>query len=103
MTPNGIHCFTCNGEDCAATLPCVDEEDHCIKATVNSDGQMMTMRGCATESFCRGDLSSQSSQSSIAADQSCCKGHLCNSAQTATASRFFQLGILMYAILQTSF
>uniref|UniRef100_A0A673GR09 Neuromast-expressed gpi-anchored lymphocyte antigen 6 n=1 Tax=Sinocyclocheilus rhinocerous TaxID=307959 RepID=A0A673GR09_9TELE len=82
-------------------------EDHCIKVTgkirQKSDGQMMTMKGCVTRSFCMGDLSTKIGQSSIAAEQSCCKGHLCNSAQTATPSRFFQLGILMYAILQTSF
>ncbi|XP_052434821.1 neuromast-expressed gpi-anchored lymphocyte antigen 6 [Carassius gibelio] len=101
MIPNGMHCHTCNGEDCASALPCVDAQDHCIKATVFSDGQKMTMKGCATRSFCKGDLSTKIGQSSISADQSCCEGHLCNSAPAVSPrpSRFFQLGILMYILL----
>lgn len=28
-----MDCYTCNGEDCSSTLPCANDEDHCIKAT----------------------------------------------------------------------
>ncbi len=70
-------------------------------SSVFSDGQMMTMKGCVTRSFCIGDLSTKIGQSSIALDQSCCEGHLCNSAQS-TPSRFFQLLGILYAILQMS-
>ncbi|KAK7157680.1 hypothetical protein R3I93_009003 [Phoxinus phoxinus] len=102
--PNGMDCFTCNGEDCSSTLACVDDEDHCIKARVNIDGQKMIMRGCATRSFCSGDLSTQIGQSSTSSvDMSCCEEPLCNSAQPVTPGRWFQLGLLMYAIVHMSF
>ncbi|NP_001373337.1 neuromast-expressed gpi-anchored lymphocyte antigen 6 precursor [Danio rerio] len=98
--PNGMHCYTCKGEDCLSTLPCADGEDHCVKATVISEGQMMTMRGCATRSFCRGDLSSQISQNNTAAvGLTCCKGHLCNSSKTLIQSHMVQLSFLMCAII----
>lgn len=78
--------------------PCV------ILSTVNTDGQTLIMKGCATISFCRGDLSTQIGQSSSSlVELNCCEGHLCNSAQTVTPSRCFQLGLLLYAIIQTSF
>ncbi|KAK9961207.1 hypothetical protein ABG768_009011 [Culter alburnus] len=102
--PNGMDCYTCNGEDCSSALPCANDEDHCIKATVNTDGQTLIMKGCATISFCRGDLSTQIGQSSSSSvDLNCCEGHLCNGAQSVTPSRWFQLGLLMYAIIQMTF
>ncbi|XP_067304823.1 neuromast-expressed gpi-anchored lymphocyte antigen 6 isoform X2 [Pseudorasbora parva] len=100
--PNGIQCYTCKGENCSSTLPCADEEDHCIKATVNTDGKII-MKGCATRSLCDGDLSNPIGQTSVTVDLTCCKGHLCNSAQTVTPGRLFQLGLLVYAIVHTSF
>uniref|UniRef100_A0A4W4GL56 UPAR/Ly6 domain-containing protein n=1 Tax=Electrophorus electricus TaxID=8005 RepID=A0A4W4GL56_ELEEL len=92
--PNGIMCYTCNGEDCSSTLYCVDNEDHCIKST----GSMMMMRGCATGTFCKGDLAIQLVQSSTIVSLSCCKGNLCNGASRYTLNPLL-LGILFSAIV----
>ncbi|KAA0703249.1 hypothetical protein E1301_Tti006954 [Triplophysa tibetana] len=97
--PNGIMCYTCTGGDCSSMLSCVDGEDHCIKAKVDADGQMMMMRGCASSSFCRGDLSTQIGQSSITMGLTCCRGNLCNGATTVREIRLFQIGLLLYAIV----
>ncbi|KAK1795441.1 hypothetical protein P4O66_010615, partial [Electrophorus voltai] len=97
--PNGIMCYTCNGEDCSSTLYCVDNEDHCIKSTVDTNGKsMMMMRGCATGTFCKGDLATQLVQSSTIVSLSCCKGNLCNGASRYTLNPLL-LGILFSAIV----
>ncbi|XP_052002471.1 urokinase plasminogen activator surface receptor-like [Xyrauchen texanus] len=101
--PNGMKCYTCNGQHCASTLACIDGEDHCIKATVEIAGQMKIMQGCATGSFCKGDLSTQIGQSSLAVDLTCCVGNLCNRAKTVNQSHLFQLWVLLFTIVQTSF
>lgn len=69
-------------------------------STVISEGQMMTMRGCATRSFCRGDLSSQISQNNtVAVGLTCCKGHLCNSSKTIIQTHLVQLSLLLCTIV----
>ncbi|KAG9275914.1 urokinase plasminogen activator surface receptor-like [Astyanax mexicanus] len=93
-TPNGLQCYTCNGEDCSSTLDCVDEEDHCIKSAVGVEGQKLMMKGCATKSFCMGDLSAQLAQSSTVVGLSCCTGNLCNGA-TIYTQNFLLLGLLL--------
>ncbi|XP_076826273.1 neuromast-expressed gpi-anchored lymphocyte antigen 6 [Brachyhypopomus gauderio] len=94
---NGIACYTCKGEDCSSILNCVDNEDHCIKSTVGTGGQKVMMRGCATRSFCMGELSTQLVLSSTIASLSCCQGNLCNGARGHTQSPLF-LGPLFSAI-----
>ncbi|TRY94766.1 hypothetical protein DNTS_021635 [Danionella cerebrum] len=98
--PNGNKCYTCNGQDCSSTLPCSDEEDH-----LNFEGEIIAMRGCATRSFCRGDLSSQISQTNTeAVGLSCCKGHLCNQARSpsSTPCCLLLLGLLLFTVMSLS-
>ncbi|XP_017557549.2 neuromast-expressed gpi-anchored lymphocyte antigen 6 [Pygocentrus nattereri] len=96
--PNGIQCYTCNGEDCTSILDCVDEEDHCIKSTVSADGQTTMMRGCATRSFCMGDLSTHLAQSNTVVGLTCCEGNLCNSVKRNTQNFLF-LGLLLASVI----
>ncbi|XP_073728794.1 neuromast-expressed gpi-anchored lymphocyte antigen 6 [Misgurnus anguillicaudatus] len=100
---NGIMCYTCKGEDCTSTLACVDGEDHCIKATVDADGKMTKVRGCATKSFCKGDLSTQIGQSNVTKGLSCCRGNLCNRATIVRQYDLIQIGLLLFATVQASF
>ncbi|KAI4892194.1 hypothetical protein NFI96_026713, partial [Prochilodus magdalenae] len=95
--PNGNQCYTCNGEDCTSVLDCVDDEDHCVKSTVGADGQTMMMRGCATRSFCMGDLSTHLGQSNTVVGLTCCEGNLCNAVWRITPNLFL-LGLLFASI-----
>ncbi|XP_072536820.1 neuromast-expressed gpi-anchored lymphocyte antigen 6 [Salminus brasiliensis] len=97
-TPNGFQCYTCNGEDCSSTLDCVDDEDHCIKSAVGVDGQSLMMKGCATKSFCMGDLSAQLVQTNTVVGLTCCKENLCNGAKSFTQNLLL-LGLLLGSIL----
>uniref|UniRef100_A0A4W5K9J8 UPAR/Ly6 domain-containing protein n=1 Tax=Hucho hucho TaxID=62062 RepID=A0A4W5K9J8_9TELE len=80
-TPNGKKCFTCTGTDCTSDLNCVGDEDRCISTTVNTGGEKMTMKGCASKSICVGDVSGALG-SAIGMDMKCCEGNLCNNAQS---------------------
>ncbi|XP_041967011.1 phospholipase A2 inhibitor and Ly6/PLAUR domain-containing protein-like [Alosa sapidissima] len=82
-TPNGNRCFTCN-EDCYETLTCVGDEDHCIKANTNENGQKIPLKGCATSTVCQGKMADQLQD--LAFGLECCKGDLCNSAWRTSGS-----------------
>ncbi|XP_066538710.1 urokinase plasminogen activator surface receptor-like, partial [Hoplias malabaricus] len=96
--PNGFQCYTCNGENCNSILNCVDNEDHCIESTVGVEGQSMRMKGCATRSFCMGDLSSPFVHSNTNVGLNCCKGNLCNSVKSLKQNPIF-LGLLFASII----
>ncbi|XP_021447674.2 urokinase plasminogen activator surface receptor [Oncorhynchus mykiss] len=79
--PNGKTCFTCTGTDCTSTLSCLGDEDRCISTTVNTGGEKISMKGCASKSICMGDVS-QALGSAIGMEMKCCEGNLCNNAQS---------------------
>ncbi|XP_062372669.1 urokinase plasminogen activator surface receptor-like [Sardina pilchardus] len=72
-TPNGKTCFTCEDNDCTKSMSCVGNEDYCIKTTTESDGQITIMKGCASGTICKGDVSGL-----INSKVECCEGNLCN-------------------------
>ncbi|XP_036393955.1 urokinase plasminogen activator surface receptor-like [Megalops cyprinoides] len=78
-SPNGKQCFTCEGTDCTHTLKCLGSEDRCIKASVKSDGQTVTVKGCVSQTACAGTLNAQLGNTAV--DMSCCEGDLCNNAR----------------------
>uniref|UniRef100_A0A8C7CDA6 Neuromast-expressed gpi-anchored lymphocyte antigen 6 n=1 Tax=Oncorhynchus kisutch TaxID=8019 RepID=A0A8C7CDA6_ONCKI len=79
--PNGKTCFTCIGTDCMSTLSCLGDEDHCISTTVNTGGEKISMKGCASKSICTGDVS-RALGSAMSMEMKCCEGNLCNNAQS---------------------
>ncbi|KAL7859138.1 hypothetical protein SRHO_G00142850 [Serrasalmus rhombeus] len=94
-SPNGKKCYTCADADknCLETLSCEGSEDHCLSATVNTAGLKLTMKGCASRSFCTADSSSMQ-EAGINGDWSCCEGNLCNSAAGVQLSLLMLLSSL---------
>ncbi|XP_042346494.1 urokinase plasminogen activator surface receptor-like isoform X2 [Plectropomus leopardus] len=95
--PNGKQCFTCNGQDCTATINCEGNEDYCISSQVNVGDQKMAMKGCASKMICSGIQSAQ--LSSIGADIRCCQGNFCNSASSTNAGLLLLLAPLVSFML----
>ncbi|XP_041923392.1 protein RoBo-1-like isoform X2 [Alosa sapidissima] len=75
--PNGKECHTCIGSDCSSKLKCEGEEDRCLIAKLDVDGEKMTGKGCASKSICTMKMRDQMEQG--LADMTCCEGYLCNS------------------------
>ncbi|XP_046894554.1 urokinase plasminogen activator surface receptor-like [Hypomesus transpacificus] len=96
-TPNGKQCFTCNGQDCLTTLDCLGDENSCISTTTEVSGQKVSMKGCASRSFCAGSMSAQLPGISVKLD--CCEGHLCNDAQSLAASLLLLVAPLLSVTL----
>ncbi|XP_060222361.1 urokinase plasminogen activator surface receptor isoform X5 [Meriones unguiculatus] len=83
LPPNGIRCYGCDGHECSSSDPalidCRGPMTRCLEATgVDAqENRSLTVRGCATASWCQG---------SHAADAfllsrlrvSCCEGSGCN-------------------------
>uniref|UniRef100_A0A3Q2D1X3 UPAR/Ly6 domain-containing protein n=1 Tax=Cyprinodon variegatus TaxID=28743 RepID=A0A3Q2D1X3_CYPVA len=99
--PNGKKCYFCDGQSCTNTLNCVDDENHCVKATVSVGGQTITLKGCASKSMCLDQSSSlvnvltNTSEISI----SCCQGDFCNSASSASPALLLSLVPLIFSFL----
>ncbi|KAM4579692.1 uncharacterized protein PAE49_004873 [Odontesthes bonariensis] len=83
FSPNGKKCFTCEGQTCTKTLNCEGNEDHCISATVNANGNMITTKGCASAQICSASTAAKYKAAS-GLKLSCCQGDLCNSASRKT-------------------
>ncbi|KAG5856155.1 hypothetical protein ANANG_G00005030 [Anguilla anguilla] len=96
-SPNGKKCFTCVGNDCTSTLGCKGSEDRCIKATVSTDGQAITMKGCASQTACSGSFSAQIG--STAVDLNCCEGNMCNNALRIGQSVLFLLLVPLASVI----
>ncbi|CAM4420548.1 unnamed protein product [Leuciscus chuanchicus] len=97
-TPNGNKCYFCDGESsCLNVLSCSGSEDRCIIGTETNADQTLVMKGCASKSACdAGTLLSSVGLESI----SCCKGNLCNGAQSVTQSfLFLGCSLLSYFLL----
>ncbi|XP_051733852.1 phospholipase A2 inhibitor and Ly6/PLAUR domain-containing protein-like [Ctenopharyngodon idella] len=75
--PNGRKCYYCDILSCTNTLICSGDEDHCIQIAWAFGGRSMVLKGCASKSLCDGiefDIG--------VASFACCKGNLCNGAQS---------------------
>ncbi|XP_077384064.1 urokinase plasminogen activator surface receptor-like [Festucalex cinctus] len=97
--PNGKKCYTCNGQQCDATLECLAEEYHCISMTVESGGQTTSLKGCASEEVCANlnqlGRYTGSSQFKVGTQMSCCEGNYCNSGSRATVGLLLLVGPLL--------
>ncbi|KAK7153595.1 hypothetical protein R3I94_007092 [Phoxinus phoxinus] len=95
QNPNGKKCYTCDEKSCSKTLSCSGDEDRCVSATVNADGQSVVVKGCVSKAFCVGTKSIKNSVSI-----SCCEGNLCNGAQSVSQSfLFLSCSLLSYFLL----
>ncbi|XP_041960763.1 phospholipase A2 inhibitor and Ly6/PLAUR domain-containing protein-like [Alosa sapidissima] len=94
---NGKTCFTCKGYDCTKHLACVGNEDRCITAKDEVDGQTIELAGCASSSLCVGDFSEQ--VGAVAVALTCCEGDLCNSGQSVGQSVLLLLGSLVSVLV----
>ncbi|XDV31173.1 hypothetical protein PO909_033925 [Leuciscus waleckii] len=93
--PNGKKCYTCDEKGCSKTLSCSGDEDRCITATGNVDGQSFVVKGCVSKNLCDTTSSVKNVQSI-----SCCDGNLCNGAQSVTQSFLFLCcSLLSYFLL----
>ncbi|KAJ8332768.1 hypothetical protein SKAU_G00416640 [Synaphobranchus kaupii] len=89
-TPNGRKCFTCvSVSDCTVTLGCLGPEDRCITYSGTVDGQSSTVKGCASQSVCSGNVNSRLRE--VVIDHSCCEGDMCNNALRIGQSILFLL------------
>ncbi|KAI2643770.1 Urokinase plasminogen activator surface receptor [Labeo rohita] len=79
ITPNGKKCYYCNGQNCSNTVNCSGSEDHCFTGAGN---QSLSIKGCASKSFCDYATALNSSVSGI----TCCEGNLCNDVNSVTQS-----------------
>ncbi|KAK7153598.1 hypothetical protein R3I94_007095 [Phoxinus phoxinus] len=92
---NGKKCYTCDGKSCSKTLSCSGDEDRCFTGTDNSGGPLVVAKGCASKSICDATTSVENVQSI-----SCCKGNLCNGAQSVSQSfLFLSCSLLSYFLL----
>nr|XP_015195583.1 PREDICTED: xenoxin-2-like [Lepisosteus oculatus] len=89
-TPNGLECFTCEGQDCTKTLQCVGAEDRCIKTTVKFRFYKFVMKGCVSKNACVAQGSEQLPKY-LGEGFSCCQGNLCNSAKRVAQNIFLLL------------
>ncbi|ROL43673.1 Urokinase plasminogen activator surface receptor [Anabarilius grahami] len=96
--PNGNKCFSCNGQSCSNIVTCSGIEDHCVKATGAFGGQSTVVKGCASKSIC--DATTSVHNVHNVQDVSCCKGNLCNGAQSVSQSFLFLCcSLLSYFLL----
>ncbi|XP_041925280.1 urokinase plasminogen activator surface receptor-like [Alosa sapidissima] len=94
-TPNGKKCFTCVDNDCTKIMDCVGNEDCCIKTMTESNGQKTIMKGCASSSICKADVSGL-----MGFPLECCEGSLCNRPKTGGAqSALILLGSLLSVVI----
>ncbi|XP_056142889.1 urokinase plasminogen activator surface receptor-like [Lampris incognitus] len=96
--PNGRRCFTCNSQDCAATLDCLGEEDRCITTKVEVGNKKMDMKGCASKSVCIGGAAAQMG-GSMTGDLNCCEGNLCNYSKSIEVSLFLLVTLAVSIVL----
>ncbi|XP_047215886.1 urokinase plasminogen activator surface receptor-like isoform X2 [Girardinichthys multiradiatus] len=95
--PNGKKCFSCDKQNCTSTLNCEGDENYCIKAIVNSGGQTVTLKGCASKLMCSDQVTSLMKHFS-GAQFSCCQGNYCNSASTASPILLHLLVPLFFSV-----
>ncbi|XP_016397543.1 urokinase plasminogen activator surface receptor-like [Sinocyclocheilus rhinocerous] len=95
IVPNGKTCYTCDEDSCSHILSCSGSEDHCFEATVKVTAELSgVIKGCLSKSFCNSsDLFPSMSE------VFCCKGNLCNSAESVTQSFLFLCSSLLCLIL----
>ncbi|XP_069041284.1 urokinase plasminogen activator surface receptor-like isoform X2 [Lepisosteus oculatus] len=88
--PNGLECFTCEGQDCTKTLQCLGIEDRCLETSVKVGEQTVVLKGCVSKNACVAQGSEQLSQY-LGVGYSCCQGNLCNSAKRVAQNIFLLL------------
>ncbi|XP_029105365.1 phospholipase A2 inhibitor subunit gamma B-like [Scleropages formosus] len=80
---NGRKCIGCIAapSQCTKTVECRGKEDMCISAREQVAGNIMVIKGCATQSACKlGVNISELLGPVLVGSVSCCEGNLCNAA-----------------------
>uniref|UniRef100_A0A3B1IXS7 Urokinase plasminogen activator surface receptor-like n=1 Tax=Astyanax mexicanus TaxID=7994 RepID=A0A3B1IXS7_ASTMX len=95
---NGRKCYTCVDDICTGSVSCEGDEDHCISGTADAGGVRMTVKGCASRSYCVSPASSILA-AGISGGVSCCNSDLCNGAEGVNLSLLLLLGPLLSSIL----
>nr|XP_055035413.1 urokinase plasminogen activator surface receptor-like [Misgurnus anguillicaudatus] len=93
-SPSGKQCYYCDGQSCFNRVNCLGDEDHCLKTTLTAGSVSVTLKGCASKSYC-----DATSEGTDYINFSCCKGNLCNSAKSVTQNLLFILWPLFFYIL----
>uniref|UniRef100_A0A673J741 UPAR/Ly6 domain-containing protein n=1 Tax=Sinocyclocheilus rhinocerous TaxID=307959 RepID=A0A673J741_9TELE len=79
-------CFTCNATtDCTRTLACEGDETQCFITTAEVDGKKVTTKVCSSKLLCGNGtlaLGLPVQPYGFGAYMKCCKGNLCNGAQS---------------------
>uniref|UniRef100_A0A9J7Y2Z4 UPAR/Ly6 domain-containing protein n=1 Tax=Cyprinus carpio carpio TaxID=630221 RepID=A0A9J7Y2Z4_CYPCA len=92
--PNGMKCYSCDGNTCSNTVKCSGTEDRCFKATATIGGKSQVLKGCVSKSLCDATKLIPGVESA-----SCCEGNLCNGVSSITQSFLFLCCSLLSFVL----
>ncbi|XP_066575299.1 urokinase plasminogen activator surface receptor [Amia ocellicauda] len=79
-TPNGLQCYSCEGEDCSKPLKCLGVEKRCFSVTDKSTGHEVPVKGCGSPYVCT-EEGRVILEQMLGGTIKCCEGQLCNSAE----------------------
>ncbi|KAK2872328.1 hypothetical protein QQF64_018082 [Cirrhinus molitorella] len=77
LTPNGMMCYFCIGQNCSNKVNCSGSEDRCYTGAFN---QSSLQKGCVSKSICDHFTALNSSFNGT----TCCEGNLCNDVNSVT-------------------
>ncbi|TSL61118.1 Urokinase plasminogen activator surface receptor [Bagarius yarrelli] len=100
QAPTGRMCYTCGNNSCSERMTCEGNEDRCITASVQQGGSTVSMKGCASKGFCV-STGSSSVQGFGMSKVECCKGNLCNGAESFTLLMLESLLLMMVPLLSS--
>ncbi|XP_058265271.1 phospholipase A2 inhibitor gamma subunit B-like isoform X1 [Hemibagrus wyckioides] len=98
QVPNGKNCYTCGSDGCSEIMNCEGIEDRCITTLIQQGSNTVSMKGCVSKNLC---VSSESLNvpGFGTMKMECCKGNLCNGAESFTLNFLFMIVPLLSSIL----